>query len=569
MKAYLLVLIILIANVSFAQWTNNQNAEYVIGQPDFTTYTNGSTTQQFYNPSQCAIDYVNNKLYVADFGNFRVLRFSYPITSSNPTAEMYFGTGSFGTSQSIIGNPSGVAVYNGTLWVCDMSNSRILKFNDAYLASNSPNADGILGHTSYTDYTSGTSQSMLNQPGNIFIDDGGNLWVADGGNYRVLKFNNVISKSNGANADLVLGHPDFTSNDYSTTQSTFRGASSVCVLGTTVWVVDSNNHRVLRFDNPTTNGVNANGVLGQTDFTSGSPSATSPSGFYYPNGSTIDNTGRLYLVDGSNHRVLIFNDAANKSNGGSADNVLGQSSFYLSSANKGQNGFNFPSAVVVDPINNKLFVSDRNDNRVLQFAASSALPVELTSFTANNVDQNVELKWTTATEVNNYGFEILRKYTPQNESSYAADFSGEESKIGFVQGNGNSNSPKSYMFLDNNPPSGSVQYRLKQIDFDGKYKYSDIVEVTIEAPANFALEQNYPNPFNPTTSIKYQLSSISNVSLKVYDVIGREIATLVNEQKAPGNYEVKFDGNKYASGIYFYRLQSGSFVKTKKLLLLK
>ncbi|MFH1194377.1 MAG: T9SS type A sorting domain-containing protein [bacterium] len=118
-------------------------------------------------------------------------------------------------------------------------------------------------------------------------------------------------------------------------------------------------------------------------------------------------------------------------------------------------------------------------------------------------------------------------------------------------------------------------YRLKQIDMNGQYSYSDVIEVSAESiPGRFALEQNYPNPFNPTTVIKYQIPSSQVVTLKIYDILGNEVATLVHETKAPGNYEVKFDarsygGSKLSSGVYFYQLRAGSFVSSKKFVLMK
>ncbi len=141
--------------------------------------------------------------------------------------------------------------------------------------------------------------------------------------------------------------------------------------------------------------------------------------------------------------------------------------------------------------------------------------------------------------------------------------------IGFVVGHGNSNSPKTYSFTDDSPLGGSkFQYRLKQIDTDGKYEYSDEIEVEI-IPSKFALYQNYPNPFNPSTKIKYQIPEVSFVTLKVYDVLGKEVAALVNEEKQAGNYEVEFNAINLPSGIYFYRLQTGNFVATKKMVLMK
>jgi uncharacterized delta-60 repeat protein len=188
----------------------------------------------------------------------------------------------------------------------------------------------------------------------------------------------------------------------------------------------------------------------------------------------------------------------------------------------------------------------------------SPLPVELTSFTASTTGSTVKLNWQTATEVNNYGFEILR--SAQND---------KWEKIGFAQGHGNSNSPKEYSFTDNPKGGNSFKYRLKQIDFDGKYEYSDVVEVNLGTPANFAVRQNYPNPFNPTTKIKYQLPQNSFVTIKVFDAIGREVKTLVNQHETTGFHEISFNGKELSSGMYIYRIQSGKFIQTKKMLLMK
>lgn len=197
-------------------------------------------------------------------------------------------------------------------------------------------------------------------------------------------------------------------------------------------------------------------------------------------------------------------------------------------------------------------------NSFVTVGGTSVLPVELTSFTAALNKNAVELNWNTATEVNNYGFEIER-------SSLNNNFV----KIGFVQGHGNSNSPKEYSFVDKNLQVGKLQYRLKQIDFDGAFEYSEVVEVNFNAPLNFVLNQNYPNPFNPSTYIEYSVPSFGTVILKTYDSLGREILVLVNEEKQPGNYQVKFDGSNLSSGVYYYKLQFSNSVIHKKMLLIK
>ncbi len=203
------------------------------------------------------------------------------------------------------------------------------------------------------------------------------------------------------------------------------------------------------------------------------------------------------------------------------------------------------------------------------------LPVELNSFTGSSANNIVTLNWKTATETNNYGFEIERTTTighPEQANAPIYDPVGRDdnwTKIGFVEGNGTTNAPKSYSFVDKSA-SGKTSYRLKQIDRDGKFEYSQTVEVTaISTPKEFALAQNYPNPFNPTTAISYQLSANGFTTLKIYDAIGREVATLVNEVKEAGSYSAQFDGAKLSSGIYFAKLTSDKKTQMKKLLLLK
>ncbi len=196
---------------------------------------------------------------------------------------------------------------------------------------------------------------------------------------------------------------------------------------------------------------------------------------------------------------------------------------------------------------------------VVVFLNQSIVPVELKSFTAVNNTGKVQLNWTTATETNNSGFEIERKS------------SGQESwkNIGFVEGNGTSTKIHTYSFTDNDPGSGSYSYRLKQIDFDGSYKYSKIVNVDVNAPLQFGLSQNYPNPFNPSTRISYQLSKSGFVSLKVYNALGQEAAVLVNGYQQAGKYDLNFNASNLPSGIYFYQLTAGEFTSVKKMILMK
>jgi 5'-nucleotidase len=189
---------------------------------------------------------------------------------------------------------------------------------------------------------------------------------------------------------------------------------------------------------------------------------------------------------------------------------------------------------------------------------SNSLPVEFTSFTAKSVSEGVKLEWETASELNNDRFEIERSL---DRNTFAV--------VGTVRGAGTTTEAQSYGFLDNTAQNGKFYYRLKQVDFDGTVDYSNIVEVVKDKPTTFELAQNYPNPFNPTTTINYQLPTNALVTLKVYDVVGREVATLVNARQEAGRYDINFNATSLSSGVYFYRLQAGSFVETKKMMLVK
>lgn len=207
-----------------------------------------------------------------------------------------------------------------------------------------------------------------------------------------------------------------------------------------------------------------------------------------------------------------------------------------------------------------------------------ALPVELNYFEGFYEENKVKLKWSTATEINNYGFEVQRAI--KNEKLKIQNWE----VIGFVNGHGNSNSVKNYLFIDENPIIEKSKYRLKQIDTDGNFEYSKIIEVDFSDsnPNDFILFQNHPNPFNPVTKIEYLVpvtdayyASATHVNLKIFDILGNEITTLVNENKKSGKHFVNFNSNEYnlTSGVYFYQLyassESGNFLETKKMLILK
>lgn len=214
-----------------------------------------------------------------------------------------------------------------------------------------------------------------------------------------------------------------------------------------------------------------------------------------------------------------------------------------------------------------LSVASENTANVAKFIFSDTpqgepLPVELSSFTAVQIGSSILLKWRTETEVNNFGFDVERASNLNGLALYWI-------KIGFVEGSGNCNSPKDYLFTDY-PNSGSkYYYRLKQIDSDGQFEYSDIISVEIKIPNQYALYQNYPNPFNPTTSITYNLPNDGMISLKVFDMLGSEVVTLVNKDQKAGAYTIPFYAGDLASGIYICKITTNDFNSSIKMILMK
>jgi hypothetical protein len=197
------------------------------------------------------------------------------------------------------------------------------------------------------------------------------------------------------------------------------------------------------------------------------------------------------------------------------------------------------------------------------FVDNSFTPVELVSFNGSNDNGNVVLNWLTASELNNNGFEVERKSGTENFV-----------KIAFVQGNGTTSEANSYSFTDVNVASGSYSYRLRQIDFDGTVSFSNIVNVEVGVPGKFNLSQNYPNPFNPSTKISISLPVESRVSLKVFDILGQEVFSQLNQNYTAGSHTISFDGSSLNSGVYFYRVDASGvngndFSSVKKMILTK
>jgi hypothetical protein len=186
------------------------------------------------------------------------------------------------------------------------------------------------------------------------------------------------------------------------------------------------------------------------------------------------------------------------------------------------------------------------------------VPVELSSFTADVQEDKILLNWVTSTETNNLGFEIQRR---------ANDYSW--TKLGFIDGRGTTTEKSIYSFIDKNPIDGKSYYRLKQIDLDGSFKIFNSVQVDFATINDFSLGQNYPNPFNPITDINFSLAKSGTVTLKVFNVLGSEVATLVDDFMEAGKHTIQFNAKSLTSGIYFYTIKSNTFTSTRKMILMK
>ena len=373
--SFCILLFLLAATSPASAWNYNQMARLVLGQVTFTS--NGMATSQsgMRTPANVAVDPATGVIFIADTYNNRVLHYASQVALSNGQAasgelgQVDFTSHTPAAGRSGMDNPGGLALDGaGRLWVADYNNSRVLRFDDASSKPNGAPADGVLGQPDFTSSAFAATQSRMYRPVGVTIDSAGTLWVGDYGNNRVLRFNNAAGKPNGAPADGVLGQANFTSHALATNQAGMSTPSGV-VLDSSgrLWVADSSNFRVLRFDHAAgkANGALADGVLGQLDFTSRLIGA-GQSGMYFPLGVALDGAGRLWVADMSNNRVLRFDNPADKANGALADGVLGQVDFTSNSSATSQSGMRQPYGVAVDSIG-RLWVADTYNNRILMF----------------------------------------------------------------------------------------------------------------------------------------------------------------------------------------------------------
>ena len=360
-------------------------ASLVLGQADFTTATALATqsSASMLTPYGVAVDPATGAVFIADVDANRVLRFaSLTALSNGQAADAVFGQPNFtssgaATTRTGMYKPFSVTVDSaGRLWVADAYNHRVLRFDNAASRTNGAPADGVLGQVDFTSGGPAPSQSGMAGPTGVALDKSGRLWVADQANNRVLRFDNAASRANGGPADVVLGQASFTSNSAGVGAAGMNGPSRLTLdKDGRLWVADSGNSRVLRFDNAASklSGANANGVLGQADFNANA-SGLSQAGFNFPAGVAVDGAGRLWVADKSNNRVLRFDNAAAKADGANADGVIGQVDFASSATALNQSGLNTPSGATVDD-GGRLWVADAGNRRVLLFEDSVTVQI--------------------------------------------------------------------------------------------------------------------------------------------------------------------------------------------------
>jgi DNA-binding beta-propeller fold protein YncE len=354
-----------------------QPASLVLGQPNFTTTSSGLSAAGAGQTISVAVDPTSGKVFAVDSTNSRVLRFAGGAALVNgAAAEGVLGQTDFsfsgaGTGERKLDGITGICVdLAGRLWVADSANNRVLRFDNAANKRSGAAADGVLGQTDFSSGSPGNGANKFTDPTAVFVDAFGRLWVADTGNQRILRFDNAAWLRNGAPANGVLGQPDFVITTPGLSAFKMNAPSAVFVDGSArLWVADSGNQRVVRFDQAEGkgNGAAANGVLGQPDFTTNTPGLSQVT-MSAPVGVTGDEDGRLYVSEARDSRVIWFDDAASKLNGAAADGVLGQANFTSKAA--GANGESLSALIgqiSYDAAGDALWVADGGNNRVLRF----------------------------------------------------------------------------------------------------------------------------------------------------------------------------------------------------------
>jgi DNA-binding beta-propeller fold protein YncE len=367
------------------RFSNGKAAASQLGQASLTSTAGDNrggvaSATSLSEPTSVAVDPTTGKVFVADFGNNRVLRYSSTAALTNgAAAEAVLGQPNFTITAATVSQSRFSKVYSiccddsGRLWVLD--DRRVLRFDAASTLANGANANGVLGQANFAAMVENTGQSGLGTPDSLFLSVTDALWVSSPDLNRVSRFANAAAKANGANADNVLGQVDFVAVAPATTRSGLSSPRGLAVdLAGNLYVADSGNHRVLVFKNADlgANGRNADTVLGQvldTDATA----AAGTLGMDTPTDVTLNSLGTLFVGDQGNDRILLFQNAANKGDGGAADRVLGQPGLESQSPLSLPRTFALAEGLWADG-EKRLWVADTGNARVLRFETDRFQP---------------------------------------------------------------------------------------------------------------------------------------------------------------------------------------------------
>jgi sugar lactone lactonase YvrE len=366
---------------------NHAAADLVLGQVDFTSRLNPGppNAASLDSPESIVIDPVTRKVFVSDYGNSRILRYtSADALANGAAAEAVFGNDILnsvappGAALNRIGGPVGLFLdFKGRLWVADFYHNRVLMFSAAVYRDSGASADRVFGQPDFTTTSTSPTQAKIKSPYDVCVDSSDRLWVADSSHNRVLRFDNISNKSSGANADGVLGHANFTTASVGSGTSGLHEPTGVTIGGNgALYVTCSNGSRVLRFDNAAGLGNNAPAaaVLGQPDFattTSGNTAAKMAN----PYGCWITPDDSLWVTDYGNNRLLRFNNASTKLNGASADGVLGQPDFTTKLPSTTRRGLRSPYIKPFVDTKGCLWISDNDNHRILRFSPPAPIVV--------------------------------------------------------------------------------------------------------------------------------------------------------------------------------------------------
>jgi len=361
-------------------------ANLVLGQQSFVSNNSTTAADRLDTPSGITMDRVTGKIFVADYRNHRVLRYASASTlASGAAAEAVLGQADFTTGTAAspptdksMNRPNAVFVdHLGRLWVSDRNNARVLRFSNASTIASHTSADRVYGQPDFVSNTFNVTASGMINPTGVWVDGADRLWVSDEASCRVLRFDGITNKANGAAADGVLGQTSFTIGSEGSGASGLQRPTGIAITpGGSLFVACQRGNRVLRFDRAATlpNGAAASAVLGQSNFDD-TATGLSAGGMDSPNGLAIAKDETLWVCDQTNNRILRYDKASTRASGAIADGVIGQPDFVSGTSNTTAQGLSIPEGGMLVDAAGSLWVTDYGNNRVLRFPATASKPL--------------------------------------------------------------------------------------------------------------------------------------------------------------------------------------------------